>query len=379
LSLCGQTLNLSHDLIGKGIATSNMTPDQATLDSRPLLEAAITYSQKNKITSLVADPGAYYFLTLHNNMTHVLINAVTNLTLDFQNSDLYFKTPNRSAILCTACTNVTLQNFTVDFQNLPFTQVTVTSVNSANRSVTFAPIAGYRPPSDFYGGLVLAGGDSFVGFVFRNGVPIAETGRMSVITPVTGNTIVFQAGTPWSLPSAVAGIKPGDIFVYTDRGGPHAVHFDTAVNCTVHNVSIYSSGSMGLTFPGAVNMRVDHVQVIPRPGTSRLISTNADGIHGTFAGPNNVIHDNIIRRTCDDSLAYDAPWTATVSTKPNGATVMVQRYSTLEIPLGASLTPTPSSLLIPASARRSSESSSGSSSSRSMRSRHAMISMSRAW
>jgi uncharacterized protein (TIGR03437 family) len=329
-----QTLNLSQDLVAKGVANSNMTPNQPALDSRPLLEAAVAYSQKNKVTLLTADPGAYYFLSLHNGLTHVLINAASNLTLDFHNSDLYFKTPGYSTILCTSCTGITLQNFTVDYLTLPFTQVTVTSVDSASRTIGFAPIAGYAQPSTFNNGLVPSGADSFVGFIFRNGVPIYETGRMTVQTPVTGSSITFAAGTAWSLPAAIAAIKPGDVFVYTDRGGPHTIHFDSAINCTVHNVSIYSGGGMGLTFPGAVNMRVDHVQVIPRPGTTRLISTDADGIHGTFAGPGNSISNNILRRTCDDSLAYDAPWVATISAKPNGATMMVQRYATLPIAVG---------------------------------------------
>jgi hypothetical protein len=116
-----QTLNLSHDLISKGIASSNMTPNQPALDSRPLLEAAITWSQKNQITTLVADPGSYYVLSLHNPLTHVLLSTVSNLTLDFQNSDLYFKMPGHGAFLCESCTGVTFQNFTLDYLTLPFT------------------------------------------------------------------------------------------------------------------------------------------------------------------------------------------------------------------------------------------------------------------
>jgi hypothetical protein len=336
-SCAAQSLNLSQDLVSRGIASSNMTPNQPALDSRPLLEAAITYAQSKGIPLLTADTGAYYFLSLHNNMTHVLINSVSNLTLDLHNSDLYFKTPGASTILCTSCTAVTLQNFTVDYLNLPFTQVTVTSVNSSNRSINFAPIPGYPAPASFNNGIVPSGDDSYVGFFFHNGVPIPQTGRMSVQTPISGSTIAFTGQTAWSTPAAIGAVQPGDIFVYTDRGGPHTIHFESATDCTVHNVSIYSGGAMGLTFPGAVNMTVDHVQIIPRPGTDRLISTNADGIHGTFAGPGNVITNSIVRRTCDDSLAYDDPWAATVSAKPNGSAVAVQRYATLPIPVGASL------------------------------------------
>src|SRR6185312_1943746 len=77
--LCGQSsLNLSHDLVTNGIANQDMGPNQPDLDSRPLLEAAVAYATKNGVTTLTADPGNYYFLSLHNNMTHVLINQAAN-------------------------------------------------------------------------------------------------------------------------------------------------------------------------------------------------------------------------------------------------------------------------------------------------------------
>src|SRR5215831_5567950 len=122
------TLNLTHDLAAKGIAPFNMQPDSPKLDSRPLLEAAVVYAQKNNIATLIAGRGAYYFLSLRNPQTHILLNGVSGLTIDFQNSDLYFQRSNRGAILCQNCTSVTLQNFTVDFIQLPFTQMTITAV-----------------------------------------------------------------------------------------------------------------------------------------------------------------------------------------------------------------------------------------------------------
>ena len=105
------TFNLSHDLVTSGIASANMTPGQPTLDSRPLIEAAFTYAAAKGIANLVADPGAYYFLSMHNPNTHVLINGASNVTLNLQNSDLWFANSNVSAIQCTNCTGVTLEKF----------------------------------------------------------------------------------------------------------------------------------------------------------------------------------------------------------------------------------------------------------------------------
>jgi uncharacterized protein (TIGR03437 family) len=121
----------------------------------------------------------------------------------------------------------------------------------------------------------------------------------------------------------------------TDRGGPHTIHFTNSQNCTVTRVSIYASGAMALTFPASPGMTVDHVQVIPRPGTTRLVSSNADGIHGTNTAANDTITNNIVRRTCDDALAYDSPVAATVSKASTGSTVTVERAGPATFPVGA--------------------------------------------
>ena len=338
LAQAGATLNLSHDLVSTGIAKSNMQPDTPTLDSRPLIEAAVAYAQKNNIATLTADRGAYYFLTLHNPQTHILLNSVSNLTIDLQNSDLYFQQSGHGAILCQTCSSVILQNFTVDFLQLPFTQVTVASVDPAHRSIAFNPMPGFSPPSAFNQTRTPDGSDAYYGFVFRNGVPIPQTGDLVVNTPVSGNSLTLgAAGDPWAQASNLAAIQPGDTLVMTDRGGPHTIHFTNSQNCTVQRVSIYASGSMALSFPSSSGMTINHVQVIPRPGTNRLISGNADGIHGTAAGANNTINGSIVRRTCDDELAFDSGVAALVSKASSGATVTVQRSGSTPFPVGATV------------------------------------------
>jgi hypothetical protein len=86
-------LNVSHDLVTLGIASQNMIPDMATLDSRPLLEAAVQYAQVHNVPAITSDPGAYYFLTARNPGSGRYLNfqGLKNLTFDFGGSDFYFK------------------------------------------------------------------------------------------------------------------------------------------------------------------------------------------------------------------------------------------------------------------------------------------------
>lgn len=332
-----QTLNMSHDLVAKGIASSNMTPNSPSLDSRPLFEAAVSYAAKNGITTVIADPGAYYFLTLRNSNTHALLNSASNLTIDWQNSDLSFQFSNVSAVEFSNCSGVTMQNFTLDYIQLPFTQVTVTSVNAAQQTFNFATIPGYQMPADFNTNRAADGSDAIWMFIFRNGEPIQQVGRLEAQRPVTGNTIaISDVNDPWAAPAQLASIQPGDTVVFTDRSGPPALNFVGGQNDAVHNASVYASGQIGLYFGRTNGATADHVQVIPKPGTTRLISTNADGIHTSFALGANVFTNNIVRRTCDDALAISAGWIATVNAV-SGTTVTVARSYGCPFPPGASV------------------------------------------
>ena len=331
------SLNLSHDLVSLGIASANMTPGQPTLDSRPLLEAAVTYASTNGIATVIADPGTYYFLTQRNANTHVLLNAASNLRLDFQNSDLLFKSSNVTAIQCTNCTGVTLKNFTIDYQQLPFTQVTVKSVNASAPSFTYQTIAGYQDASAFNTNRAPDGSDTLYMFVFRDGVPISQVGRLTATRPISGGVIsISDTKDPWTTPAALSAIQPGDTVVIEDRSGPPAINIVNGQSMSVEDVSIYSAGQIALYFGRTNGATADHVQVIPKPGTTHLISSNADGIHTSFALGAYNFTNNIVRRTCDDAMQIAAPWVATV-TKVAGTTVTVARNLTSPFPQGESI------------------------------------------
>jgi uncharacterized protein (TIGR03437 family) len=326
--VAARALNLSQDLVPLGIASSNMLPDSPALDSRPLFEAAVAYATKNGVATITANPGAYYFLTLRNASTHALITAANNLTIDWQNSDLLFTKSNVAAVQCSNCSGFTMQNFTLDYQQLPFTQIAVASVNAAAQSFTFNTIAGYQPPSAFNTNRAADNSDAIWMFVFRNGVPIQQVGRIAAKRPLSGNTIALSDTTdPWASPANLAAIQPGDTVVFTDRAGPPAINFVNGQNVAIRSASIYSAGQIGLYFGRSNGATADHVQVIPKPGTTRLISTNADGIHTSFALGANIFTNNMVRRTCDDALAISAPWIATV-TSASGNSVIVSRTDT---------------------------------------------------
>src|ERR1700722_17079321 len=113
------TLNMSEDLVGRGIASANMVPNQPSLDAGPLFNRAVNYAQSHQIGRVIADPGTYYFLSLQVPTAHVAFSNLSNLTIDLQGSDLYFTFPFANGIVISHGTNITVQNFTADYDPLP--------------------------------------------------------------------------------------------------------------------------------------------------------------------------------------------------------------------------------------------------------------------
>jgi hypothetical protein len=335
LGAFGQSLNLSHDLVAKGIAAQNMTPNVPALDSRPLFQAGVAYASKNNIPLVIADPGSYYFLTLTSQFQHVYLDAINNVTVDLQHSDLYMAQGNIMGIDVNNSTNFTLKNFSIDYLQLPFTQVTVASVNPTARTISIKQSGKYPLPSYLNAVTVPPGyvNDGFFAYIFRNGIELRTTGRMPV-APVTDSSIQITGSDPWTTATQLATIQPGDTLVLELRAGIGTIFATNNTALTIQNVSVYASGFIGVFTNYGSSITVDHVQVIPRPGTDRLISTNADGIHLASAGANNVITNNTVRRGCDDAIAIDGQWSAIVSAASSGTTMQVTRHNNSPIAVG---------------------------------------------
>ncbi len=214
-------LNLSHDLVANGIATQNMAPNSPSLDARPLFEAGINYASKNHIPTVIADRGSYYFLTQNTSYRHAVLGNISNVTVDLQYSDLYFAHGNIIAIQVVSSTNVTLRDFTIDYLQLPFTQLTVTGVNAATKTINFKQLGNYPLPSTFNNITIPANYvvSGYFVFAFRNGQELRTTGRMEATGPFNDSSVQITGTQPWVSSTAIGSIQPGDTLVFTYRAG----------------------------------------------------------------------------------------------------------------------------------------------------------------
>ena len=309
-ALAQTTLNLSEDLVRLGIASSNMVPNQPTLDSGPLMQSGVSYATNHSIANVIADPGAYYFLSIGPGNRHLNLGGTGAMMIDLQGSDLYFAYLSANAFGLYAGANTVVQNFTIDYLQLPYTQLMVTAVNTAQRQVQFTIQPGWQKPSALNALLSASGTSETDVYIFRNGQPWAGYTRMPAQQPFADDVLTIPSKSAFTATisdSVFASIRPGDIAVPVVRTGGWGVLADGpsgCVGCTFRNIKIYSGGG-GFSLSGQSSL-LEHVEVIPRPGTDRLVSTMFDGItmtHWGASAANNTIRLCRSIRTLDDGFS----------------------------------------------------------------------------
>ena len=316
------TLNLSQDLVRLGIASSNMTPNQPGLDAGPLFMAGVNYAKANGISTVVADPGAYYFLSIWNvpnSNTHVAVSGIDNMTIDLHGADLIFSHPLYYGLSVFTSTNAVVENFTVDYQPLPFTQLRVDAVDVANSRIQYSVEPGWQDPSTFNSVSQPPGStlDIHVN-VFRNGRAILS--RWFAQLPFSGNSlhVTNTSGTPLSA------IRPNDVVTVSLRGSGDAVGANHCKGCTLRNITVFSCGCGGAAV-GAISAEstvLERIYAIPKPGTDRLISTTSAVALGP-SGPNNQIRLSRGIRNTDDAFWFYGRVVGVVQTQPGSRTLTV--------------------------------------------------------
>jgi hypothetical protein len=181
-------VNVSEDLVAMGIARQNAVPGNPNADTRPLFQAAIQYAAANGITRVVADPGAYWFLTPQQPGNYLVLDHVSGLTIDLEGSDIYLLNSFITGIYLTGCQGVTLTN-----------QVRLTGVTPATGTLAYEPIPGWPSPASLQSP---DGSTAYWAIVLRGGSPIPNAIRLPLSQPTSSSTLqVIPDSTPWTQPA----------------------------------------------------------------------------------------------------------------------------------------------------------------------------------
>jgi hypothetical protein len=326
-------INISEDLVTLGIAGQNATPDTPGLDSRPLLAAAIQYAGANGVGTIVADPGAYWFLTPQLPDRYLVLDHVSDLAIDFQGSDIYLQQGFLIGFDLEYCQRVTLKHFTIDFVQLPFTQVKLSNISG--HTLTYSVMPGWPSPTTLQSP---SGSTNYWGLVLRGGLPLPNASRLPLAAPTNPGTLqVSVDDSPWTQQAVLNTYQAGDIAVVTLRDGDAPIFVEGGDAVVLEGIDVYASGTLGVHLDAAQDSIVSHVRVMPRPGTDRLISTNADGIHLSYIQSNNQVRSCYVSRTMDDGIALSSMFLAFANRTTGPRTLTATRYNQSSVPNGTSV------------------------------------------
>ena len=182
----------------------------------------------------------------------------------------------KDGILFENCRNVTLRGLTVDYFPTPFPQGEITGVNAAEGYLEFHLDPGYSSPLDVPSKTV---GGKIVHFT-----PEGELlpSRLDWVKDITasgeGRFRIFpRGGWAYKYP---AGIVPGTRLALADRSMRMAFNLKDSDACRLEDVTVHSTPHMAFTEHfGAGGHTYTRCRVVRRPGTNRLLASNADVFH----------------------------------------------------------------------------------------------------
>lgn len=189
--------------------------------------------------------------------------------------------PSQAILRFHSSRQVTLRDLTTDYDPLPFTQGRVTSVNAAQLSFDLALDEGYPSLAEPWF-VREPNGQIPWGMVFDPVRRELKAGASDAIeiarwSPAGERRWRFQLDP--KEPHKLDAIKPGDRFVQLARRSYGTLAFSRCTSTVVENLTVHASPGLSLLVRGCRDTRVSGYRVEYAPGSSRLISSDSDGLH----------------------------------------------------------------------------------------------------
>jgi hypothetical protein len=282
------TSSVSGNLIDVEPSSSALTPLQAALTAVPA-GSTITLHPGNYTLSPPSPTGSGGALAL-------LGNGVGNFTLNGNGARLVVTNPEVGLLSLRNCSNITLENFTLDYDPLPFTQGTITAI-SGPTSFQVTLQAGFPSLSQSW----FSSAPEKWGLLRDSSQPLrVKAGALNVYPLQTwqGSGSAFNITTSGS---NIAAMAVGDTYVQlARRDGSAAFQASGCQSVTYQNITIHASPAAGFIALNSSQMVYRNNQIVP--ATGRFHSTCADGIFQVQGAVGPVIENNTISTNGDDGI-----------------------------------------------------------------------------
>jgi len=237
------------------------------------LNAAVSLANENNPVRVVFENGTYDLMP--STGVHAFsISQATGLLLDGQGAEFILHNPSVGFLSLNRCTNTIVQNLSVDYAVLPFTQGKIINVNKAEGFFEFTVDEGFPLPTlPFF----MEAPERWGMFKNENGA-IKEGSRNLIphnrFFESTGVRTYKYANQFGNLETT----EVGDYFVHIGRtNGATIIKNDGGKNLTYNNITVHASPAGAFNAFNSEEWNVINCQVILKTG--RVHTTNADVMH----------------------------------------------------------------------------------------------------
>jgi len=222
-------------------------------------------------------------------------------------TELIITNPETGGISVSDSENVIVKDLALDYDPVPFTQGRVIAIDQANSTFDFRLDSGFPLLSEEW----FMRAPAKWGMIFDPQKPILKPGAPDFVYLDSWSKLddsTWQVKLTGSDSGKIRAFAVGDRFVQIARSvGSHGVVFWNSKNVTLQNVTIYASLAAATVFGLNDGFAVKGLSVRIRPKSSRLISTNADGIHCPMNRSRVLIEKCFFEGMADDAINLYTP------------------------------------------------------------------------
>jgi len=283
-------------------------------DLRRLISKAV----KSQVKRARIPAGTYRLTPIGKPSAHLTFEGVRGLEIDARGVLLMMAKPKHTLVAFRNCSNMRVRGLTIDCESLLFTQGLVDAIEpnggwydvriEDGYPTDLAALGRPRPMSIFEPKtreFKNAVADLFIGRLEKRG---ADTWRVFPVKEVIGRHR-FPTDT----------VQVGDLAAIPFSGGP-ALTCRGCENMTFEDVTIYHSGSMAFhEHGGAGNTELRRCRVMRKPGTSRLLSTCADGFHCKNMRRGPLVEECLFEGMHDDGINVHGMFSRVIESPKGGS------------------------------------------------------------
>ena len=236
------------------------------------LLAELTHAVHTGARRLQVAPGRYRF----DAQTVFSLHGAKDLTVEGNGAEI-INEGKHSSLRLQNCARVTIRDFVIDCDPVPFSQGTVVMIDREDRSITVEIDEGYPVPGPERAPCRTILFDP-TGRFLR---PVWCNDTATDFLPCGDRLVRFhqqRRGAVYN--DDRTGVCVGDRIGFPFRSGDAGIRLDGCCACRIENCRVYASPGFGVgDFSGEGGTVYSGLQIVPRPGTGRLLSVSSDGFH----------------------------------------------------------------------------------------------------